>query len=237
MSIRKRHPYVLAALCVAILGLSAGSLAAADLRGRVDLVDSKGRRAAGARQTIVYFTPDAGIKPTPAPAEPFEIVTVRKDFQPHVLTVPVGSTVRFPNEDTILHNVFSVSGKNRFDLGLYRKGDAREATLNEPGVVRVFCNVHHSMAAYVVVLATPYYTQADANGDFVLSGLPEGPGTLTVWHERSDRPWSGPADVAAKTSSSETLTVRMELNRDRVPKHLNKLGRTYSRSRRGRDYR
>lgn len=70
--------------------------------------------------------------------------------------VPAGSTVRFPNQDSILHNVFSVSRANRFDLGLYRRGEGKSATFRQPGVVRVFCNVHHSMVAYVVVVETPH---------------------------------------------------------------------------------
>ncbi len=84
------------------------------------------------------------------------MVTVRKEFLPRVLAVPAGSKVRFPNQDPILHNVFSVSGENRFDLGLYKQGEAKEAHLLQAGMVNVFCNVHHSMVGYIAVLETPF---------------------------------------------------------------------------------
>lgn len=220
----------LAALSAAHLAVMAAG--AADLRGNVELVNEKGQRATGARQTVIYFTPAQGAKAPTPPAEPFSIATVRKDFQPHVLPVPKGSRVAFPNEDVIIHNVFSVSGGNKFDLGLYRPGQSKEATFNEAGVARIFCNVHHSMAAYVVVLDTPYYTQADANGDFVLAGVPDGPGTLTIWHERRGEPVTMEVTVPAAP-----VQARLELNRERVPKHKNKFGKRYSRSRRDTDYR
>ncbi len=199
---------------------------AAELRGKVQLFDhGKDKTPGEIASTVVYFTPD---RRTPAPplAQPAEVVTVRKEFSPRVSVVPQGSMVRFPNQDPILHNVFSVSGNNRFDLGLYGRGQAESATLRHPGVVRVFCNVHHSMVAYVLVLDTPFFTTPDPQGSFVLRDLPVGKGTLTVWHERSE-----PATQTLEVPSTQPLVVRLELTKPRVPPHQNKLGKPYERKR------
>jgi len=136
--------------------------------------------------------------------------------------------VRFPNQDPILHNVFSVSPGNSFDLGLYRQGPGKEQKLDQPGLVRVFCNVHHSMVAYILVLNTPYYTQPGPDGRFNLTGLPKGPGKLTVWHEQTD-PWT----IDVKLPQPGTVAARVEVVRPRIPPHLNKTGQSYFRS--GRD--
>jgi len=85
-------------------------------------------------------------------------------FAPHVLAVPVGSTVSFPNFDPVYHNVFSLSTPAPFDLGLYRNGESREIRLEREGVVRLGCNIHPSMAAYVIVVSSPHYAVADASG-------------------------------------------------------------------------
>ena len=115
------------------------------------------------------------VAPAPKPVV-VDMVTVRKAFQPRILVVPVGSTVRFPNQDPILHNVFSVSGRNSFDLGLLGKGAGSTAVFREAGIVRVFCNVHQAMVGFVAVLDTPFSAFPDSAGNFTLS-VPDGPGT------------------------------------------------------------
>ena len=144
-----------------------------------------------------------------------------------MLPIPVGSVVQFPNQDPILHNVFSISPGNAFDLGIYRNGPAKEKRFEQPGVVRVFCNVHQSMVAYIVVLDTPYFTTPAADGSFRLTGLPRGAGKLTVWHEQAD-PWSTeltlPLDVASP------VVARLTIVRPKLPVHANKTGGSYARS-------
>ena len=196
---------------------------AAELRGRVDLASRDGQPVspAEAQQGVVYFEPTAASTPRPAPGS-FTISTRGKQFSPRVLAVPTGSTVRFPNADPILHNVFSVSPGNAFDVGLYGPGEGRSYTFGAPGLVRVFCNVHHEMMAYVVVLDTPYYTSPDASGAFVLSGLPAGPGRLTVWQERSE---ALTQDVVLPRDGP--LVVQLVVTGRRVPRHLDKTGQPY----------
>ena len=194
--------------------------AALALEGEISLT-RRGRPAHESARALVYFEPAEPTSTAPSQTE-FEITMVDKQFSPQSLVVPVGSTVRFPNEDTILHNVFSVSGDNRFDLGLYRRGQGKEATFESPGVVRVFCNVHHAMVAYIVVVDTPYYTTANGDGSFVLDA-PEVDGTLHVWHPRTE-PWSQEISGGA-----DPLEIELTIDKPRVPRHKNKHGRAYSR--------
>lgn len=227
---------LLLALFAGVLALPAVPAAADDLNGRVILVTKGGKapsRTSDVRNAVVYFEP-VSPQPVRPPAKPFEIVTRKKEFVPRVLAVPRGSRVRFPNSDPILHNVFSVSEGNRFDLGLYKGGEAKEKRFAEPGVVRVFCNVHHAMVAYVLVLDTPYFASPGADGAFVLTGLPKGQGRLTVWHEQAE-PWTADVQLPMPASSpSSPLLARVEIVRPQLPPHLNKSGKSYSRAERDR---
>lgn len=213
----------------ALLAVS-GLAAAEEIRGTVLLLARGGKTLAkdsDVSQAVVYFEP-AGAAPPRRSEVPFEMVTRQKQFAPRVLVVPRGARVRFPNQDPILHNVFSVSPGNAFDLGLYRDGPGKEEKLERPGLVRVFCNVHHSMVAYILVLDTPYYTQPGPDGRFTLTGLPKGPGKLTVWHEQADL-WT----IGLALPQSQPVSARVEVVRPRIPPHLNKTGQSYFRS--GRD--
>jgi plastocyanin len=213
-----------------LLLLVATPAAAEDLRGAVQLLAKGGKgpaRGADVRQAVVYWEPSGGAAARPAEA-PLLMKTRQKQFSPRMLVVPRGSRVRFPNEDPILHNVFSVSPGNAFDLGLYRKGPGKEERFTEPGVVRVFCNVHHDMVAYLLVVDTPHVAAPGADGSFVLTGLPKGPGRLTVWHEQAEI-WTADLQLPA----GKPVAARVEVVRPRVPPHLNKTGQSYFQS--GRD--
>jgi plastocyanin len=198
------------------------------IEGRIALSsDGRALRSQEAVDAVAYFRPDARVVPV-VPAVPFEIVTERKTFAPRVLPVPVGSTVRFPNRDPILHNVFSTQREAPFDLGLYGKGPGASYTFSQPGVIKVYCNVHHAMVAHVLVMDTPFVARPDAQGRFRLEDLPPGPGELFVWHERAPL-WRQRVD----TLPSGPVPVALELSRRKVPPHLNKFGQPYRRSRPG----
>jgi plastocyanin len=221
-----------AALLLALPVLLAGQAAHADeLRGRVQLL-AKGRRGpargSDVRQAVVYFEP-ASPQPARPPEAPFQMVTQRKEFEPRILVIPRGSRVRFPNGDPILHNVFSVSSPNQFDLGLYQKGPGKEKRFEQAGLVRVYCNVHHDMVGYILVVDTPYSASPDAAGEFAFSGLPRGRGKLTVWHEQAD-----PVTTEVELPLKSPLQIGVEVSRPLVPSHLNKLGQSYFRSERDR---
>ena len=161
-----------------------GARAAANIEGRLELAAGGGQTVSAGEVAdgVVYFLPKAGATP-PRPGR-FSIDTRSKGFSPAVLAVPVGSTVSFPNSDTILHNVYSRSGSNGFDLGFYGSGQSRQHTFGRAGLVLVNCSVHQSMRANILVLATPHYARPDRNGRFRLEGVPPGPGTLVFWHPR-----------------------------------------------------
>lgn len=211
------------------VGLFSGSVAlavAAELSGRVSLSsEGKPLRPEEAAEAIVYFRP---VAPTTMPPvdQPYSMTTQRKQFVPRILAVPVGSKVRFPNQDPILHNAFSTSNPkdNAFDAGLYGQGDSFEKIFASPGYVRVYCNVHHSMVGHILVLDTPFFTRPDANGRFRLDKLPDGPGDLVVWHDRAT-PWHKRLDAG-----EGELDIQLDLTQRKVPQHMNKFGKPYGRS-------
>jgi plastocyanin len=108
-------------------------------------------------------------------------------FLPHVLPVHAGTTVEFPNEDQTFHNVFSLSKARRFDLGRYAAGQSKAVRFDQPGIVRVFCDIHSHMSAFILVFNHPYFDAADGNGRYEISGLPPGRYSVAAWHEGSVR--------------------------------------------------
>jgi len=200
------------------------------VRGRVELAaDDERIEPEQYADTVVYYKPRAGAPP-PEPGE-YEINTRNKRFRPDVLAVPVGSTIAFPNGDDILHNVFSLSPNAVFDLGRYGQGESRSYTFDEPGLALIHCDVHHAMQADVLVLRTPYYTQVGTDGTFRLSGLPDGSGSLHLWHPRADE-----TVMELELPHDGSIAGRLALTKPRVPRHTNKFGEPYRDKRGGRDY-
>jgi plastocyanin len=105
-------------------------------------------------------------------------------FQPRAVAVQRGMRVSFPNLDKEYHNVFSYSKAKRFDLGRYPKGETREVTFDETGLIRVFCEIHEHMRAFVLVVDNPYYATSSLDGKFSLPKVPVGTYTLVAWHEQ-----------------------------------------------------
>lgn len=103
-------------------------------------------------------------------------------FIPFVLPVLVGTAVDFPNNDKSWHNVYSKSDAKKFDLGLYAPGKSRSITFDKPGVVRILCNVHPSMEAFIVVKQHPYFAAPDQAGNYRLDNVPLGKYRLQAWH-------------------------------------------------------
>ncbi len=222
-------------VALALSGLAVGAPVGATqtLHGQVLLLAKGGKvvdKSADVRNAVVVYRPKAGTKAL-ATNQVFRMVTRQKEFVPRVLAVPVGAAVQFPNDDPILHNAFTVSEGNRFDMGLYRKGEGKRVTFKTAGLVRVFCNIHQSMVAYILVVDSPYYVTPDASGHFTLAGLPDGPGTLEVWHEQAEV-----LSLPVSLPAAAPVQARLEVTKPRVPPHLNKLGQSYSRENRGDSY-
>jgi plastocyanin len=151
--------------------------------------DGKAKAARGGVVIAIEGVPGAKVVPMTA-----ELRQQDKQFAPGVLVVTKGSTISFPNQDKIFHNVFSVSPAARFDLGLYKSGTAKSVTFKRAGVVDVFCNIHPEMAAQIAVLDTPYWTTTAPDGTFRIDNLPPGTYPVQAWHPHGD-PWAGKVTV------------------------------------------
>ena len=136
------------------------------------------------RDFVVYI--DQPVPGAPPVAPRLAAVTTQRDanFDPHVLPIAVGTTVRWPNEDDIYHNVYSDSNVKQFDLAFYKKEKVPEVTFDQVGRVDVFCAIHSRMHCIVLVLPSVYFASADAKGRFVIKDVPAGTYKLRAWHER-----------------------------------------------------
>jgi plastocyanin len=108
-------------------------------------------------------------------------------FAPHVLAIDVGTRVEFPNNDQTFHNVFSLSKTKQFDLGRYGRGKSMTETFNKPGIVRVFCDIHSHMNAYIVVFNHPFHAMTDDDNRYRIDNIPPGTYAVTAWHEGEAR--------------------------------------------------
>jgi plastocyanin len=204
------------------VGLSlAASASAGTVKGRVQVVDKGGRKVRDVSDVVVYVE---GVKTRPRPGR--ATVTMKgKTFLPRVVAVAVGGTVDFPNQDPIFHNVFSVSGENRFDLDLYKRPKSSSWTFQHPGIVRVYCNIHPQMSAVVLVRDNPHFTKASADGSFVIEDVPAGKYALRAWQERAGE---GSVDITVTASDETSAELTLDASKWRHVRHKNKFGKDYS---------
>lgn len=195
---------------------------AAVVTGKVMFMTKRGQRPV-VNETLVWL--DATGRAPRKPGATFSMTTRSKTFLPHVLAVPAGSTVNFPNEDPISHNLFSLTPGHTFDLGLYRKGPGKTHKFDTPGVVNIYCNVHPNMSAVVHVMQTPWYGFADANGDYSFD-VPPGRYRVTAWNEQGGSV-SSDIEVKADGKIAGLTLLTIDGRNFRFIQHTNKHGKTY----------
>jgi plastocyanin len=162
-----------------------------------------GGGAAGPGGAVVTLKRLDGAMPRVTPAKKI-VLQQNKQFVPHVIAVPAGSSVVFRNSDDINHNVFSLSP--HFDTGLYGKDGEKEETFDRPGVVQLLCNIHSAMLGYVVVVDTPYFAPADGSGAFSIKGVAPGEYEISAWHENASKPTTQKITVG-REGNKISLTV------------------------------
>ena len=214
-----------------LLCISLAFAQAVTLTSRIELVDGdKGARPHEAGNVVVWLTPAPGTAAPPATGQMQRprLVQRNKSFDPHVLVVPVGSVVAFPNHDPFFHNVFSLFEGKRFDLGLYEAGSTRDVLFDKPGISYIFCNIHPEMSAVVVTLDTPYYGISDQHGQVVIAKVPSGKYALRVWHESGlPETLKMMTRMVTISETSSTLGV-LRLTEANLPlSHKNLYGRDY----------
>lgn len=213
-----------------VLGIGAMGAVPHSAPGRLDGVVTLSSRLTRARPRVrIYDEP--GATPAPARAEdsPLANLVLYLDsvplpagepalggsavmrqqgerFVPHVLPVLVGTTVQFPNDDPIYHNVFSLSRARTFDLGRYPQGQFKTVRFQLPGVVQVFCHIHADMSGFILVLDNPYFTVPDATGRYSLKDVPPGEYRLVAWHERIR-----PVTTAVRIESGSATRVDLHI--------------------------
>jgi len=211
-----------------VLLLAVGGLMSdAGISGRIVILEKDNKPSPDLSDAVLYLEAPASVATAGKPVT-VEIAITDKTYAPHVVVVPVGSTVRFPNHDPFNHNVFSVSEPNSFDLGLYGRGEAKSHTFDHPGLVRVYCNVHPRMVAYVLVMENRYFAQPSNDGSFTIDNVPAGRYRLHVWHERI--PSEVVKDVMAGVGAGVTqqdLQIALNARGYQWEPHRNKYGRNY----------
>lgn len=217
-------------VCIAWSVMASGQ--SFDLSGHVDVIQSSSEQShPGTSEVVVWLTPlDSSPGPQTAANRPAYVLTQKdKQFSPHLLVVPVGSSVDFPNLDPFFHNVFSMFNGKRFDLGLYEGHSRRTVQFDREGVSFIFCNIHPDMGAVIVALKTPYYTVSAATGDLNLRGVPRGRYRLNVWAENAslERLNAFSRIVEVGPQHTDLGTIRVETSGDTMKHHTNKFGEPY----------
>jgi plastocyanin len=215
---------------IALLVAAMSTLAhAAEITAHVQVrKDSSAQHKHKPAEVVLWLSPmQLGISAAaPVHAGPFRLVQKDKMFTPHLLVVPTGSSVDFPNLDPFFHNVFSLFNGKRFDLGLYASGASRAVRFDREGVSYIFCNIHPEMGAIVLALSTPYYAISTAQGEIAIHNVPPGSYRLHLWSEAAH-----PADperiIQVGNAPVNLGEIELQAAPDPIDHHRNKFGDDY----------
>jgi plastocyanin len=193
----------------------------------------RGGKTVNASEVVVWLEPPATEDRTRAaggnrwPAHP-RLTQHNKHFEPHILVIPVGASVEFPNRDPFFHNVFSLFDGKRFDLGLYEAGTTRDVHFDKPGISYIFCNIHPEMSAVVIALDTPYYAISTKRGELEIPNVPAGRYNLHVWSESSlPDALKGMTRLVSISQANASLGLIRLTETQVALTHKNKYGREY----------
>ena len=242
MATRLRMPASFLAACIAV---ACCSIPASGQQSKVTIrtviqskVAAKQDKAAKNRpdgsDVVVWLKPlersGEGLAPEALTQKKWQLVQHNKSFRPHVLVVPVGAVVDFPNRDPFFHNVFSLFDGKRFDLGLYEAGATNSVRFDRLGVSFLFCNIHPEMSAVVVAVDTSFFGVSSGTGDITIANVPYGKYELHIWYERSL-----PEDLKAVTRTVTIASLSTDIGPINVPEnpsfstvHKNKYGQDYT---------
>jgi plastocyanin len=215
-------------ICLPLLCSAVALAQEVTISAHVALMNNEhGSKPAQAGNVVVWLSPDK-IPAPPAKLPHARLTQKNKSFDPHVLVIPVGSVVDFPNRDPFFHNVFSLFEGKRFDLGLYEAGSTREVTFGKPGISFIFCNIHAEMSAVIIALDTPYYGTSNQHGDVVIPNVPVGHYTLKVWYEDAlPEALNAMTREVMISESTSTLGILRIATAGLPHSHKNKYGRDY----------
>jgi plastocyanin len=213
------------ALAMAVVP-SAGHAQTARVSGQVIMLERPGEVTEDLQNVVVFLTPArADSTMIGAWSVTNSVIALQsRQFSPRVRVVTRGSRVAFPNQDPFSHNVFSKTNGG-FDTGTFGRGKTREQVFDEPGVYALYCNVHPRMTAFVITLATPFYTQAALDGHFSIDSVPPGDYELHAWHDRAVEKVQ---KVRVRAAGLRNLRIELDARGYRYVQHKNKFGQVYT---------
>jgi plastocyanin len=223
------------AACLCMLMVCGGLACAQEVTVTADVAlinGGKKTKTQKAGNVVLWLTAVGGATPPSLPAAQDSnrprLVQKNKSFEPHVLVVPVGSSVEFPNRDPFFHNVFSLFEGKRFDLGLYEAGSTRNVVFDKPGISYIFCNIHSEMSAVVIAVSSPYYGISDRSGRVAIPHVPSGRYTLKIWYEDAlpEELNNLTREVKISPDASSLGAMRLPVS-NTPPGHQNMYGRDY----------
>ena len=217
-----RSAFFIAAVMVFVAREAQTKPSLGTVKGTVS-VTKGGKAKADKAGVIIYLE---GVAGTPPASKDHAVIRQReKQFDPPMTVVVRGTTVDFPNEDKIFHNVFSVSRPARFDLGLYKSGTMKSVEMKRAGVVDVYCNIHPDMIAKVKVLENAYYTITGKDGTFKIENVPAGEYPIVAWLQTGDE-----AKGTVKVTAGGSAEVKLEVSEvAKKETHTRKDGTPYGR--------
>ncbi len=204
--------------------------ASSDVRAQLDIAKPPDHHHAPA--AVLWLKP---IQETPAAPfitrQTYTLLQKNRTFKPHVLVVPVGGVVQFPNADPFFHNVFSLFDGKRFDLGLYEAGSTKSVTFSREGVSYIFCNIHPEMSAVILALSSRLFAIADPSGSFQIPDVPSGDYEVHVWIEGVQQPALNGLTrrVHVSTNSADLGRIDIPGGFPAAKSHTNMFGQPYDR--------